>query len=274
MLALLDTPLAQGQAPARRPSVQDGLIYGLSDLLTPMDTIMRLSASKNYDIVSPMNTDAAASTPGPEALARFVQTATGMLQVADQLSSLLDEPVHGENNNLNALELLKNALPASPLSPAEQQDVVLRMRKKRRAAEGSLPENSDAEKEPVPSKKVRPSKPHGLSFITTNTPLEAVLQSPATELKDSLEKLIDAFNLMQRDICGQEKDKILGPNGQRFLPTHRVRARVAHWSDNAAEVQVELRDVGLVTIHLRLLLQHVNVVDVGMRAPSEYASVC
>lgn len=238
MLALLEIP--GPRTPVQYRGVQGGLVYALQDLLSPLQ---EAAPETSVDRIA-----AVLGFPGPSNHAKdmpfYSAAANTTLTMTDRLAQLVKEELPGKQKSA----LAHAQEHAEKLSPSDQNDIALRLRKKSHAGQsGERERSSDAPNELV-------FEPHG-------TWLEQVEAESATASpKEAATSVVGAFNVaMHRDL---ELERAVFPDARS-----RVRAWVAAWHVGG-EVHVELRDIGLVAIGLD---DHdgVRITRVNMLAPTE-----
>lgn len=270
MLALIDLPLAQGQ-PSKRPAgMHDGLVYGLRDLLIPLNSVMRGSGATAQNLAAAIGAPTN-STPAHE-LGAYVSSATGMTHILDQVVESLQAPLPGVPDARTALQVVERHLESHPLSTADERDLLLRLRQKRRRVMERKDVLSDAaaEQSAVPDEVRSPlyPPPSTLTF-RAHTPW---IESCAREtVHATLAALVSAFNDTYADVCRAEAAALApaNPDMGQTLPAHRVRARLTHWSGASGDIEVELRDVALATIGVQVAGDQAHVVRLHLSAPSE-----
>ena len=277
---LLNTPLSSGQPLPAHPSMHDGLLYGLNDLIYPMDGVLQMRRSGAQGLAAAIGADqssTAAPTP-TQGLHTFLQNATSMLHIANQVVSMLRSPLTGMEPSVNALEVLEQEQQRRPLEPNDKRDIILRMRKKRRISTDSPPCQDSRQKHSTSAtQSVRAPLqpiPSSLTFQATTAWIERVTERCRdVSLLSSVEDLVHEFHLYMKDRCLEESSTLTNSQGNRTLPPQRVRARVSLWSSKSGTVFVELRDVGLVSIELQLRNNELNIMSMSMCSPSEYPHI-
>lgn len=278
VLALIDMPLAQEQPLPPRPTLQAGLLYGLQDLLTHLNGVLHIPNSGAQGIAAAIGAETGGPTPA-EGLAPFVQIATNMIHMSNQVSSLLKEHVQTSPNDMGAIGILEKALEASPLTKASEDDIILRMRKKRRLVDQTrapckVHEVTESFVKSTSRSPIYPL-PKTLNFIATTSWLDDVLTNmKGHPLPESLTMLVEAFNEDMKKKCENESLILVNHQGHVILPAHRVRARVAFCQPHGGEIHVEIRGVGLVILKLEDKNQKLQIINLGICAPSEYPNVC
>lgn len=238
MLALLDMP--GSSAPSQYRGVNGGLMHALQDLLSPLRTAAPEAAVDQIATVL--------GFPGPndehKGITSYTAAANTALQMTDRLSQLAKEELPGESKTALAIAQKR----AEKLSRSDQNDIVLRMRKKRHAV-------SSGERKGVSS------APSGLCFEPNGAWLDTVEgDAPSMSHKDTVYALVAAFNTAMRQQAELERGAIQGPR-------NRVRAWVAEWGVGG-EIHVELRDVALVVIGVDEG-DDVRITRVNVLAPTE-----
>ena len=274
-LAMIDAPLASGRPVPPRPTMHDGLLYGLHDLLAPVESVLHIHASSARGLAAAI---AAEPSPSPtQGLHTFVQNASHMLLRAEQVKSLLTEPLGVAENQWNVLSMLEQRLERTPPTLQDERDILIRMRKKRRHLDqGShIPDANTPDKE-ADNISVRARllpMPDSLTFEAATPWVEQVLErSPNQPLLMAVQDLLHEFQLYINERCKQDSCVFTGGQGPSRLPSHRVRARLAFWTDTGGSIEVELRDVGLVHIQVRADRHDICITSIGICAPTEYQS--
>lgn len=242
MLALLD--MSGTSAPSQYRGVNGGLMYALQDLLSPLRTAAPETAVNKIATLL--------GFPGPSeehtGIASYTAAANAALQMVDRLSQLAKEELPGESKS--ALTIAQER--ADKLSRNDQNDIVLRMRKKRHiCSSGERKRTSNAPRELC-------FKPHGEWVDTVEN--DSVSMSP----KDTAAALVSAFSAAMRKQAEIERNFIQGTR-------NRVRAWIAAW-DNGGEIRVEVRDTALVAIGVDES-SDVRITRVNVLAPTESAKL-
>ena len=106
-----------------------------------MDGVLQMRRSGAQGLAAAIGADrssTAAPTP-TQGLHTFLQNATSMLHISNQVVSMLRSPLTGMEPSVNALEVLEQKQQRRPLEPNDKRDIILRMRKKRRISTDSPP---------------------------------------------------------------------------------------------------------------------------------------
>lgn len=274
-LALIDAPLASGRPVPPRPTMHDGLLYGLHDLLAPAESVLHVHTSNAQGLATAIAADPSLSPT--QGLHTFVQNASHMLVRAEQLKSLLNEPLGASENQWNVLNMLEQELEHTPPTIQDERDILVRMRKKRRHLDqGShTPDTNTPDKE-ADNISVRARLlpiPGSLTLEAVTPWVEQVLErSPNQPLLAAVQDLLHEFQLYINERCKQDSCVLTDSQGSSKLPSHRVRVRLAFWNNTNGSIEVELRDVGLVRVHVRADQHDVCITSIGMCAPTEYQS--
>ena len=176
-----------------------------------------------------------------------------MLVRAEQVKTLLSEPLGVSGNQRNALSMLERGLERSPPTPHDEREILVRIRKKRRQldARSHIPDTLKPVKEAdniIVRARLLPV-PDSLTFEAATPWVDRVLKrSPNQPLSMAVQDLLHEFQLYINERCKQDSCILTDSQGSFPFPARRVRARLAFWTDTLSSIEVELRDVGLVRI--------------------------
>lgn len=275
MLSLLDLPLSRGQPLKQQPSMNEGLLYSLRELLIPLDTPLPMQHENSKSIAAVMSGNGNTVNAPNELLQTYSQRVTSLFQMADQLVSLAREPLSAAPNKTTALKVAEQISDKVRRSAVDEQNILLRMRKKRRLVSQVTTDAQTTSEETKNTKESIHSPLHplpttlvfhalsswlsdALSFITNMSPASAV------------DALIAAYNAALKEQCENETATLSNDTDTLAGRQNRVRARCASWNEGIGGViQVELRDVGVVTIRLQEADQKVRVAGISFYAPCE-----
>lgn len=277
MLSLLDLPLAQGRPSRQPPSMHEGLMYSLNDLLIPLNSLMRIPYSTEQNLAAAIGAQNNAGSAPTHDLGVYESTATGIAHVLEQLNSLMHESLPGSSDGDTAVQVVERHLAQDPLSTTEVRDVLLRMRQKRRrltAVPTAQTGKGRSSKNPPGTALRSPlyPMPTALHFASLTPWIEECEASAKSQpIQDSLKVLVQSFNEVMAVRCRNEAEALRSPSRDfgQHLPIERVRARLASWGDRAGEIQVELRDIALITIGLQGADDGAHVARINLFAPSE-----
>lgn len=272
VLSLLSSPQIQDPQ-SSCVDMQHGLLHSLHDILHPLNDILPLINQNDQDISCPIGSTTQRATNSSKGLDTFMQNATTLLQLSNQVSTLLKEPMSGEFRESTVLQLLEKRVKEAPLQCKDQNEILLRLRKKRRYERTDTspfkPSNSESTNQntlspltPIPSQ---------LSFEATTSWIDDLLQKSGTMApKDACDLAVNAFNAYMEKRCLDESMIFKNSQGERYLAKRRVRARLASWNESRGEIQVELRDVGCATIQFDWTDAGIQILQAGVSSPSEY----
>lgn len=272
ILTLLYTPPSQSNLPS--VGTQNGLLYSLHDLLHPLNDVFEMQGKNEKAISSTLAPASQRMATSSSARDVFMQNATTITQLTNQVSSSLKEPIITIPQNVTALHVLEQWIKNNPLHPKDQKEVLLRLRKKRRLI---LPDISPSKSVNVdsPTQHVRSPLhpiPSQLTFDATTSWVDDLVERTSTySSKDTCTTTVEAFNMYMDKRCQDESLIFKNSQGDRYLPKQRVRARLAYWNDSCSEIDVELRDVGCVNIKFTWSDAKIQIIHVGVTSPSEYA---
>lgn len=277
MLSLLDLPLAQGRPCRQPPSMHEGLMYSLNDLLIPLNSLMRIPYSTEQNLAAAIGAQNNAGSTSTHDLGLYESNATGIAHVLEQLNSLMHESLPGCSDGDTAVQVVERQLAQDPLSPTEVREVLLRMRQKRRRLT-DMPANQSGKGRSTkqsPGSTLRSPlypMPTALHFASLTPWIEECEASAKGQsVQEALGALVQSFNETISVRCRNEAEALRSPSRDigQHLPMQRVRARLVSWSDGAGEIQVELRDIALVTIGLQGVDDGAHVARINLFAPSE-----
>ncbi|WFD30233.1 hypothetical protein MSPP1_001250 [Malassezia sp. CBS 17886] len=257
MLALLDLPLTQGRMGKPQAGMHEGIIYGLRDMLAPLDAQMRVQGTDAQSLAAAIRGQEAS-----QALDSFVSNANTMIHMSKRLSSMLQDSTPGVPEGQTALDVVHAYLRAHPLTETDENEVLQRLRHKRRriphrdaqrgegGRDSAEPGNTgDAAGVANPFHPV----PRELVFAPTTPWLgDVCAQTLSMQPYEAIAALVHAFNESTKRMCHTEALVLVSPTARIAMPTNRVRARIAAWSSATGELHVEIRDVALVSIGLRV----------------------
>jgi len=272
ILGLLDPARSPNQQPVD-VGMQGGLLHSLHNILNPLNDVLGMQAENPQDLSSAIGSTTQRAPSSSRGLDVFIQNATTLSQLTNQLSTSLKDPLPGFPINVSALQLLEQRMNDAPLEPKDQQRVLLRLRKMRRSV---LPESS-------PSKPLNPEPTNTqirspLNPIPSQLTFEAIspwiddLIEPTDKCppKDACCIAVDAFNAYMDKRCEDESIILRNTQGDRYLAKRRVRARLACWDSSRVEIHVELRDVACVNIQFEWLDSGIQILHTGVSSPNEY----
>lgn len=274
-LALIDAPLASGRPVPPRPTMHDGLLYGLHDLLAPVESVLHMNASSAQGLAAAIAAEPSLSPT--QGLHTFIQQASHMLVRAEQVKTLLSEPLGVSGNQWNALSMLERGLERSPPTPHDEREILVGIRKKRRQLDASshIPDTNKPMKEAdnmIVRARLLPM-PDSLTLEAATPWVDRVLErSPSQPLLMAVQDLLHEFQLYINERCKQDSCILTDSQGSSKLPARRVRARLAFWTDTLGSIEVELRDVGLVHIQVRADQHDACITNISICAPTEYQS--
>lgn len=275
-LALIDAPLASGRPVPPRPMMHDGLLYGLHDLLAPVESVLHMNPSSAQGLAAAITAESSLSPT--QGLHTFIQKASHMLVRAEQVKTLLSEPLGVSGNQRNALSMLERGLERSPPTPHDEREILVRIRKKRRQLDAGshIPDTLKPVKEAdniIVRARLLPV-PDSLTFEAATPWVDRVLKrSPNQPLSMAVQDLLHEFQLYINERCKQDSCILTDSQGSSPFPARRVRARLAFWTDTLSSIEVELRDVGLVRIQVRADHHDVCITNMSICAPMEYQSI-
>lgn len=200
-----------------------------------------------------------------------------MLVRAEQVKTLLSEPLGVSGNQWNALSMLERGLERSPPTPHDEREILVGIRKKRRQLDASshIPDTNKPMKEAdnmIVRARLLPM-PDSLTLEAATPWVDRVLErSPSQPLLMAVQDLLHEFQLYINERCKQDSCILTDSQGSSKLPARRVRARLAFWTDTLGSIEVELRDVGLVHIQVRADQHDVCITNISICAPTEYQS--
>lgn len=273
--ALVDAPLSTGQPIPPRPSMRDGLLYGLHDLLAPLDSVMQMQGTSAQGLAAAITADPSTNTTPSQGLLSFAQSASSMLNMAERVKAMLNEPLNVTENTDTAFGALEKERERAPLKCRDERDIILRMRKKRRQL-SNIPimsksrEGTDTSELALVRSPLQPM-PNSLTFEATTSWVDDVVErNKQTSPTNAVHDLIQAFQIYVKEHCRREALVLTDAQVMHPFPALRVRARLAMWSGMGGSFEVELRDIGLVAIQVQVVQGDVQITSIGMRAPSEY----
>ena len=274
-LALIDAPLASGRPVPPRPTMHDGLLYGPHDLLAPVESVLHMNASSAQGLAAAIAAEPSLSPT--QGLHTFIQQASHMLVRAEQVKTLLSEPLGVSGNQWNALSMLERGLERSPPTPHDEREILVGIRKKRRQLDASshIPDTNKPMKEAdtmIVRARLLPM-PDSLTLEAATPWVDRVLERSLSQpLLMAVQDLLHEFQLYINERCKQDSCILTDSQGSSKLPARRVRARLAFWTDTLGSIEVELRDVGLVHIQVRTDQHDVCITNISICAPTEYQS--
>lgn len=276
--ALVDAPLSAGHPIPPRPNMREGLLYGLHNLLAPMDSVMQMQVTSVQRLAAAITADPAANTTPTQGLLAFAQSASSMLSMAEQVKRLLHERLSVSENTGNAFSVLEQEMERAPLKRGDERDIVLRMRKKRRHLTDAVFTSESVEgksmKDGAPLRSPLQPMPKSLTFEATTSWVDDVVErSEQASTSGAINDLLNAFQIYINERCKQEALILTDAQNTHPLPALRVRARLAKWCETSGSVEVELRDIGLVSIQVQVIESDVQITSVRMCAPTEYKHI-
>lgn len=278
MLALLDAPLAQGRSSRQPVSMHDGLVYSLTDLLIPLNSLMRIPGSTAQNLAAAIGAQNGTNNAPGHDLGTYVSNISNIANVLEQLNSLLNEPMPGSMDGRTALQILEQQLALEPLSQADERDVLLRMRQKRRRLLGPSTKHTgkgksvDRVKESDVLSPLYPM-PNALQFSGLTPWLDECMRLYNEKpIGDALSGLVNIFNEMMLEQGRAEAEALSSQNRDvgQHIPAHRVRARLAAWQNDSGEIQIEIRNIAIATISLQVVADEARIARVTMCAPHEF----
>ncbi|PKI84706.1 hypothetical protein MVES_001096 [Malassezia vespertilionis] len=278
MLNLLDAHTAQSQLPIPQAGIHEGILYGMLDLLIPITSLMQMHGTSSQSLAAVIGAQANAPGAQPPDLATYLSHVSSILQMLEQIKGLLREPIDESSNDASALQVAEQEYSAAPLTPAQQRDLLLTLRRKRQCTKPL--HSARACKEEIRSEECDSGIcsslypiPSSLSFAPRSPWLAEVQASTSGETPaHRVRSLVQAFNSAMYVQCKAEAAALssLNPDFGQNPPKHRIRARfVSREGTDAAEVQIELRDLGIVSLGLLILNDNARVMRITMCAPVE-----
>ncbi|WFC97733.1 hypothetical protein MYAM1_000452 [Malassezia yamatoensis] len=277
MLTLLDAPLAQGRSCRRPSSMHDGIVYSLDDLLIPMNAVLNKSSPMASSIGEVVNMPGYARGNTSRDMATYLANTATVSSALDQLVNLLKQETESFPESLTVNQVLQRQLRANPLTDAEEREIVLQMRQKRRR----LTSTDDGDCVASPSQNSADQfnarsplypMPEQLSFSGLTPWIgKCVEKQKEVPVQNALEALVADFNETYASVCRAEATALAPIHaniGQR-LPAHRIRARLARWDGDLGEICAEIRDVALIKIGLQMVGDALQIARITLYSPSE-----
>ena len=253
--------------------IQNGLLHSLHNILSPLNDVVGMQSEGDQDISSEIDPTTQRAPSSSRGLDIFIQNATTLLQLTDQVRNSLKEPIPGFSMNSTALQLLEQRLKDAPLQPKDQQKVLLRLRRMRRTVmpEGRSPEPLDSKSASSRIRSPLHPIPSELKFEATSPWIDYLVDpEDKYSLKGVCIKIVDAFNAYMDKRCEDESVTFKNIQGDRYLARRRVRARMACWKDSRAEIHIELRDVACVNLQFEWSDSGIQILHTDVCSPNEY----
>ncbi|WFD41818.1 hypothetical protein MPSI1_000454 [Malassezia psittaci] len=209
-------------------------------------------------------------------MATYLANTAAVSSALDQLVNLLQQESESYSESRTVSQVLQRQLRANPLTDAEEREIVLQMRQKRRRLtstddEATASSHQNSSNQSNARSPLYPM-PEQLSFSGLTPWIGQCVEKQKEEpVQKALDSLVSKFNENYASVCRAEATALAPIHaniGQR-LPAHRIRARIARWDGELGEICTEIRDVALVNIGLQMVGDAPQIARITLYSPSE-----